>query len=209
MRRAVTGQTELRNAARDQQTWIRRTMRRMTRDATFGLHRRVFVNKWALLVCVTLDAGCVGSSGESGLFKFETAVRIVAIAALHSAFEHLVMERQVELVLGLAVTIETKLWFARPEQFQIREAGLLCVGGGDEHVRSRQLPAARWRMGRVTVNTADVVTPVLSAAKIVVFLSAGVTSQTGLRALLRRHVFEGNDLRRITFFDVCLAWTMA
>jgi hypothetical protein len=61
------------------------------------------------------------------LFEFETTMGIVAIAALHRSFEHLVMKRQVELVLRLAMTTETKLWLAVSEQFEIGKAGLLCV----------------------------------------------------------------------------------
>ena len=94
-------------------------MRRMTSDAAFSLNRRMFVDEWSLLVCVTLDASCIGSCRESRLFEFETAVRIVAIAALHRAFQDLVMERQIELVLCLAMTTETKLRFAVFEQPQI------------------------------------------------------------------------------------------
>ena len=125
--RAVTRQTELGDAAGNQESRIRRTVRRVTRDTAVGLHRRMLVNKRPLLVCVTLDASSVGARRESRLFKFETAVRVVAIAALHRAFQHLVMKRQVELVLSLAVTTETKLWLACLEQFDIREAGLLRV----------------------------------------------------------------------------------
>ena len=72
----------------------------------------MLVNKRTLLVGVALDAGGVGAGRESRLFQFEAAVRIVAIAALHRAFEHLVMKRQIELVLRLAVTTETKLRLA-------------------------------------------------------------------------------------------------
>ena len=87
-------------------------MRRMTSNAAFSLNRRMFVNKRSLLVCVTLDASCIRSRRQSRLFELETAVRIVAVAALHRAFQHLVMERQVELVLCLAMTTETELRFA-------------------------------------------------------------------------------------------------
>ena len=110
--RAVAGQTELGNATRNQQSRIRRTMWRVTRNATIGLNRCVLVNKRPLLVRVALDASGVSASRQSCLFKFETAVRVVAIAALHCAFQHLVMEGQVELVLGLSMTTETKLWLA-------------------------------------------------------------------------------------------------
>ena len=90
-------------------------MRRMTSDAALSLNRRMLVDEWSLLVCVTLDTSRIGSRRESRLFQFETAVRIVAIAALHRAFQHLVMERQIELVLRFAMTTETKLRFARFE----------------------------------------------------------------------------------------------
>ena len=102
-------------------------MRRMTRNAPLSLHWRVLVNKRPLLVCVTLDASGVSAGRESGLFKFETTVRIMAITALHRAFQHLVMERQIELVLRLAMTTETKLRLTVSEQLQIGEAWFLRV----------------------------------------------------------------------------------
>ena len=122
-------------------------MRCMTGDAAVGLNRCMLVNKRSLLVCVTLDAGGVRAGGEPRLLELKTAVRIVAIAAFHRPFQHFVMERQIKLVLGFAVTTHAKLRFAVPEQFQICETGLLRVGAGDEHIRSSQLSSARWRMG--------------------------------------------------------------
>ena len=115
----MTGQTELCYATRDQQTRIGRTVRCMTRDATIRLNRGMLVNKRSLLICMTLDASCIGARRESRLLEFETAVRIVAVATLHRAFEHFVMEWQIELVLRLAVTTEAKLRFAVSKQSQI------------------------------------------------------------------------------------------
>jgi len=63
MRTAVAGQTELCDAARNQQARIRRAVWGVTRDAPFGLNGSMLVNKWSLLVCVTLDAGCIGAGG--------------------------------------------------------------------------------------------------------------------------------------------------
>ena len=119
VRGAVTGQTELSHTAGNQQARVRRTVWCVTGNAAVGFHRRVFVNKRSLFVGVTLDARRVSAGRESGLFELETAVRIVAIAALHRSFQHFVMERQVELVLGLGVTAQAKLRFAGPEQLQI------------------------------------------------------------------------------------------
>lgn len=78
----------------------------MARDAALGLDWSMLVDKRTLLVCVTLEAGCVRTSRKSCLSEFETAVRIVAVAALHRAFEHFVVERQIELVFGFCVTTQ-------------------------------------------------------------------------------------------------------
>ena len=172
MRRTVTSQTELRDAARNQQPGIRRTMRRVTSDATISLDRCVFVNERALLVSVALDAGGVRAGGEPRLFQFKAAVWIVAITASHRAFQHLVMERQVELVFGLAVTTETELWFAVSQQLDIGETRLLRIRFRDKDVRGCELASAGRRVGGVTVRTTDVVAPVLAAAEVVVFFAS-------------------------------------
>ena len=73
-------------------------MWRVTSNAPFGLNWSMLVNKWSLLIYVTLYASRIGACCQSRLFKFETAVRVVAIAAFHCAFQHLVMERQIKHV---------------------------------------------------------------------------------------------------------------
>ncbi len=60
----------------------------------------------------------------------------------------------------------------------------------------------------MAVSATDVVAPVLAAAEVVVFLSAGVTGQARLRGFFRRLVLERNDLLRIAFLEVRLAWSM-
>ena len=151
-------------------------MRRVTGDAAVRLDRGVLVNKRPLLVGVALDAGGVRAGSESRLFELKTAVRIVTIAALHRTFQHLVMERQIELVFGLTMATETKLRLALLQQLQIRDAWLLRVGSGDEDIRSGQLSSAWLRVSGVAVGTTDVIAPVLTATEVVVFLSAGVAA---------------------------------
>ena len=107
----------------------------------------MLVNEGTLFIDVTLDARCVGAGSESCLFKFETAVWIVAVAALHRAFQHFMMERQIKLVLGLAVTTQAKLWLTLAEQLQIREAWFLCICPGNEYVRGSELSPCRCRVG--------------------------------------------------------------
>jgi hypothetical protein len=99
----------------------------MTRDATIGLNRSVLVNKRTLFVRMTLDAGRVRARREARLFELKSAVWIVAVTAFHRAFEHFVMEGQIELVPRFAVTTQTKLWLAFLEQFQIGQARLLRI----------------------------------------------------------------------------------
>jgi hypothetical protein len=69
----------------------------------------MFEGEWALLVRVTLYASGICANGESGLFEFKTAMRIMAIAALHGPFKNFVMERKVELMLRFGMTAHTKL----------------------------------------------------------------------------------------------------
>ena len=76
----------------------------------------MLVNKRPLLIDVTLNASCVGAGRQSRLFKLKTAVRIVTVGALHYAFQHLVMERQIKLVLDLTMTAQTELRLAVSEQ---------------------------------------------------------------------------------------------
>ena len=101
----------------------------VTRDAPFGLNGSMLVNKRSLFVCVTLDAGGIGAGGEASLFEFKAAVRIMTVAAFHRAFQHLVMERQVELVLRFAMATEAKLRLAVLEQTNVCKARLLRIGG--------------------------------------------------------------------------------
>ena len=81
----------------------------MTGNTTICLHGRVFINKRALLVCVALDAGCVRARRQPCLLQLKTAMRVVAIAAFHRAFEYFVVERQVELMFGFTVTTYAQL----------------------------------------------------------------------------------------------------
>ena len=76
---------------------------------------------------MTLDAGRVRARREARLFEFKTAVWIVAVAAFHRAFEHLVMEGQTKLVLRFGVTTQTKLWLAFLEQLEIGQTRFLRI----------------------------------------------------------------------------------
>src|SRR5436190_17676237 len=116
MRYAVAFQAKLVDSTVPQQARIRRSVRRMTSHATFGLYRSVFIGKWPLLIHVTLNASRVSARGQSRLLKFKTAMRIVAIATLHGALENLVMKGLGEIRLSFTMATQAKLRLAHPQQ---------------------------------------------------------------------------------------------
>ena len=83
----------------------------MTRHAAVGFDGRMFERKWTLLIGVTLDTRGVSTNRQSCLFQFETAVRIVAVAASHSSLKNLVMRRHGELMFDFVMTVKAKLRF--------------------------------------------------------------------------------------------------
>ena len=104
-------------------------MRRVTNSAALDFRGRVLEYKRPLFVGVALHARGIRASVEPCLFQFESAVRVVAIAALHRAFQHLMMEGAVELRLGLVVTRHAELrlvFFEHPLRNKI--AGVCCKG---------------------------------------------------------------------------------
>ena len=183
-------------------------MGRVTSRTTFGLQRCVFVGKGALLISVTLDAGGISPGGQPGLFEFKTAMRIVAVAAAHSAFKNFMMKRLIECMLDFAMTPETELRVAGLQHGCRSKPGLFSVHRTDTGNRAGQVFSSGWRVGGVTIGTTDVVAPMFPAPEIVVLFSSGMAGQTSFGNLLRRLVLERDDLFGIAFFSVSLAGTM-
>ena len=127
MRHAVTRQTELIYCAESQQSWISRAVRCMAGHAAFSFQRRVLISEWPLFVCMTLNASCIAAGGQARLFKFETAVRVMTIAATHRTFHYFVMEGHGERRLHFAVATEAKLWVAHLQQFQRCESRFFSI----------------------------------------------------------------------------------
>lgn len=132
MRRAVAGQAKLANPARDQKARISRAMRCMAGNTAFGLYWRVFVNKWPLLIGVTLNTSSVCTCRQPRLFEFETAVGIVTVAAAHGTFEDFVMKRQVKLVLDLRMAANAQLRLTSFKHFRMLKRWLLGISRGDK-----------------------------------------------------------------------------
>ena len=90
-----------------------RSMRSVTRGAALELKRAMLKDERSLLVGVALDTSRVGADCQLRLFLLESAVWIVAIAALHRAFEHLVMKWFAELRFRFVVARHAKLRLIR------------------------------------------------------------------------------------------------
>src|SRR5262245_56991966 len=100
-----------------QQSLIHGPVRRMTDDTTLT-HRFVLIDKWAALLCVTLEAGFVSSQeskstgselllnvGRRALGR-DPFVRFVAIPAAHLALEHRMVMRQLKRCANVQVALE-------------------------------------------------------------------------------------------------------
>ena len=68
-------------------------MRIVARTATFNLDWRVLINKWARLLRMALHTDGIAGDAASQSLLLEVSMCIVAIAATHQAFVHLVVER--------------------------------------------------------------------------------------------------------------------
>src|ERR1700682_274027 len=84
-------------------------VRRMAGNAPFGLHRRMLVYERPRFVAVALKAGGVLRCRDTELPALKSAVRIVAIIALHEPFVHAMVEGARELLLDLQMAAVTKL----------------------------------------------------------------------------------------------------
>ena len=137
---AVACQAELVNCAESQQPRIRRAVWRMTGYATFSLHRGVFICKRTLLIRVTSNASGISAGGQSRLFEFKTAMRVMTVAATHRAFEYFVMEGRGERGFDLAMATQTKLRVTHFQHLDCREAWLFCVYCGHPSYRAGDVP---------------------------------------------------------------------
>ena len=202
---AVTLQTKLSDCAGLQQPWVARSVRCVAGRASFGFDRSMLVDEWSLFVGVTLNASGIGAGREPCLFGFKSAMSVVAISTLHRAFENLVMEWLIELMLYFRVAFETKLGLGGLQKLDRRNTLLFPIAVGHERVRARLVCACLRSMRRMAIGTANVVSPVFSTTEIVVLFLAAVTCETRFRNSLCGLVLKRMDLRLVaTTVDVIL-----
>src|SRR5215469_6642813 len=82
-------------------------MRRMARDASFDLHRRVLEHKRTALFDMALDTGLPPGLPQRGPVR--SAMCVVTVGALHRAFRDAVVRRQRKLRLDIRVAPEAEL----------------------------------------------------------------------------------------------------
>ena len=103
-----------------EQSLVNRAMGGMAHHAPLT-HRLVLIDKWAALLCVTLEAGFVSAQKSKpagselllnicrGALVRDPFVRLMAIAAAHLALGHRMMMRQLKCRANVQVTLETSV----------------------------------------------------------------------------------------------------
>ena len=109
----------------------------MTGGAAFELERAVFEHERSLLVAVALDASGIGANRKLRLLLLESAMRIVAIAALHRAFENFMVKGLAELSFRFVVAGHAKLRLVCGKHSFRRLAWVLCGCVADDRHRTR------------------------------------------------------------------------
>ena len=93
-----------------QQARIRRSMRSVAGYAALYLDRRMLVHKRPGLFCVALKAHRILRGSGPQLARQESAMRIMAIAALHEPFVNTMVKSARELLLCFEMAAVAKLW---------------------------------------------------------------------------------------------------
>jgi len=99
-----------------QKSRIWRAMRRVARGATFGLYRGMLIDKRTCRFGVALDADGIALGSRMQTLCLEGSMRIMAIAAFHQAFVHLVVEGLGEIRLDICVAPVAQRWLGCLEQ---------------------------------------------------------------------------------------------
>ena len=128
------------NIGGDQKARVRRSMRRMARDTAFGFDHRVLKGKWSRRLRMALATNRILVGGRPQVLVLECTVRIMAVAACHQPFVHLVVEGLCE------------------RRFNIRMAGIAKLRLGD-------LQQARLIHGTMHAMATDAAYPCLAVGR--------------------------------------------
>src|SRR4030095_16856513 len=160
----------------------------MAGHAAFRLHYRMLVYKRSGFVGMALEAHGILCRSGTQLARQESAMWVVAIAALHEPFVNTMMKSARELLVGFEMAAVAKLWLLLFHQ----KLTFLRV------------------MRRVVIRATDIVLEVGGSSKVAVLLAVGVAPKTTLTDFFGRGVLEGENLRFVTSaVDVLFSWPVA
>ena len=153
-RESVAPQTEHVHRHHIQQSRISRAVRRVATGTAFGFHGHVFVDEGALFIGVAFVANEIAARQAPNLPHDSCSMRIVAVAASHQALVNAVMIRLGKIRLGRDMASIAQL------RLLLDEKELFFLGV----------------MGRVAVETSDIVTGVGGLGEMRLFVSFAVAT---------------------------------
>ena len=130
----VTLEAELVHLGPVEQMRIRRAVRRVTGQAALDLHRRMLVLERPGFIGVAVQTDGLLGGGGAQLVGLETAVRIVAIAALDQAFVHPMMGRLGKVRFDFAVATVAKQGLRGRQQIARHVGRVLGVATGAPNI---------------------------------------------------------------------------
>jgi hypothetical protein len=144
----------------------------------------------SLFVGVTLYTCRICADTELRLFLLEPAVGIMAVAAVHCAFEHPVAEGFTELRFCFVVTGHAKLRFIRTKHRPCRLGWSLLSYFADQGGGTRSKSGRLGSVSSVALVAADVISPVVPSTKIIMVLLSSMACKAGLGGSFSIHSFE-------------------
>lgn len=118
-----------------QQPGVLRAMRRMAAHASFCLDRGMLVDKGSARLRVALGADHVLIGRRLQIVVPESAVNVMAVAALHQAFVHAVVKRHIEGRLNLGVALKAEHGLSSLQQFFLIVATVNTVAAHATYAR--------------------------------------------------------------------------
>jgi hypothetical protein len=169
-----------------QQSSVLRAVWCVAGHASFGSYSSVLVDKGSARLCMALRADGILISRRLDVVVSECSMCVMAVAALHDAFIHLVVEGHVKCRLDLCMAPKAKSRLRSLQQGGFRSRGMDAVAAEAAYVCLGMGRAEKVRVG------------------------ASVTTQAGRIHFLRRHLVQTPDLRNIaTGINVSFAGAVA
>ena len=168
----VTLQTQNIQVAGLDQARIRRSMWRVAGYATLSLDRQVLENERSLFIRVAGVADRIPRGCRAKLLADEPTMGIMTIGTLNEPFFHPMVERHVELRLDLLVAGIAEIRLSFDQKVLVRHSVV----------------------GRMAIQTAQIILAMCRAGKIHVVFARAVTFQTALVDFFWRCSLEAEDL---------------